>query len=89
MAEIQINIPSSGMSFIKDKMQKDIEDLISYIDANCSKKVTVATMENGKLNLKIYGGLDDSQVERIQDNFNWIDGLEFNSDSEIIFSLDI
>lgn len=88
MSKIKIEIAGSGMSFIKETMQDNLKKFISYVDANCSKKITSATIKDNQLTIEIYGGLDDSQIERIQDNFNWIDGLELNNDSSVIFSLD-
>ena len=88
MAKVDICIDGSGMSFIKEEMLIYIEKLISYIDANCSKKITSANVNNNELTLEVYGGLDDMQIEKIQDNFNWIDGLVFDNDKSVVFSLD-
>lgn len=89
MAEITIKINGSGMSFVEQTMRDNIETLISYVDANCSKKITTATVKDGELTIEVYGGLDDGQIERIQDNFNWIDGLMFNNDKLVVFHLDM
>lgn len=89
MAEININIAGSGMSFVEQTMRDNIKTLISYVDANCSKKITAATIKNDELTIEVYGGLDDSQIERIQDNFRWIDGLVYNDDKLVVLSLDI
>ena len=89
MEKITINIDGSGMSFCEQVMRDNIEAFISYIDANCSKKITSATVKNNELTIEVYGGLDDSQIERIQDNFRWIDGLVYNDDKLVVLSLDI
>lgn len=89
MEKININIDGSGMSFCEQVMRDNIEIFISYVDANCSKKITSATVKNNELTIEVYGGLDDMQIEKIQDNFNWIDGLLFNNDKLVVFSLDI
>lgn len=89
MAKININVSGGGMSFVEQAIRTNVEELISYVDANCSKKITSAVVKNDELTLEVYGGLDDMQIEKIQDNFNWIDGLVFNNDKSVVFSLDI
>ena len=89
MEKININIDGSGMSFCEQVMRDNIEIFISYVDANCSKKITSATVKNNELTIEVYGGLDDMQIEKIQDNFNWIDGLVFNADKLVVFHLDM
>lgn len=69
-------------------MQNNIKNLNSYIEANFDKKNNI-TLNNNILTIDIVGGLNDLQIEKIQDRFNWIDGLEFNDYKCVVFSLNI
>lgn len=73
----------------EQEIQINIQKLVSYVDANCSKKITSVTVKNNELAIEVYGGLDDMQIEKIQDNFNWINGLLFNDDKLVVFNLDM
>lgn len=80
--------PETGEFTPSDEAKEKIKKLIDYIDSNCSKKVTSISVSKDELTLKIYGGLDDAQIERIVDNFIWIYSLEFDNDSEVTFSIE-
>lgn len=73
----------------EQEIQLKIQKFVSYVDANCSKKITSATVKDAELTIEIYGGLDDMQIEKIQHNFSWINGLVFNNDKLVVFHLDM
>lgn len=73
----------------EQEIQIKLDKFVSYVDANCSKKITSATVKDAELTIEVYGGLDDMQIEKIQDNFNWINGLVFNNDKLVVFHLDM
>lgn len=66
----------------------EIDALVSYIYANCDKKVEGISRDKEQLTLEIYGGLDDRQIERIMDNFIWIEGLEHSTTESVIFQIE-
>ena len=84
---ITINIPGSGMSYIPIILRNNIEKLISYVNENFNKKITLATIDSNELIIEINGGLNNSEIKNIEDNFIWIDYLEYNDDSKIVFIL--
>ena len=66
----------------------EIDALVSYIYANCGKKVGNISRDREQLTLEIYGGLDDQQIERTVDNFTWIEGLEHSTTESVIFQIE-
>lgn len=67
------------------------ELLSRFLENNFSKKVlniSINMEDDSLLLIELSGKLDESDIEKIMDNFPWINGVDNEFKNEIIFNID-
>lgn len=71
-----------------DVTKKDLKDKLvqmwSYIESNFDKKIEKMIVIENELHLYISTSLDDTQIERLRDNFNIVDCVDSYKEYELI-----